>query len=62
MTYLSRRTREIRDEDAVPTSARDANRRGDVVRLMGHLVDPITAWRIGAWPVVETVNYLGRGG
>jgi hypothetical protein len=61
MTYLSRRHREIREEDGVPSSARQAARARVSVRFMGKDIDPITAWRIGSWPVQEIVNYRGRG-
>lgn len=62
MTYLSRRTREIREEDAIPASVRIAEREGATVRFMGHRVDAITAHRMSIWPPVgELVSYRGRG-
>lgn len=63
MTYLARRTREIREEAAVPGEVRAAMRRHETVQFMGRRIDPVTAWRIsGVWPWIDTVNYLGRGG
>lgn len=62
MTYLSRRTREISEEDAVPQRVRDAARIGATVQFMGKRIDPITAWRIsGVWPWEEPVSHMGRG-
>lgn len=63
MSYLSRRMREIRAEESIPAAVREANRRGETVQLMGHRIDPVTAYRIsGTWrPWPERVSYLGRG-
>lgn len=61
MTYLSKRMREIKDEEAVPADVREAHRNGETVRFLGRSIDPVTAWRIsGVWPWVEPVNYRGR--
>lgn len=63
MTYLSRRMREHRYEDAVPQEVRQDARDGITVRFMGKDVDAVTAWRIGIYPEKGVVvNYMGRAG
>jgi hypothetical protein len=63
MTYLSKRTREIREEESVPAAVREDHRNRVTVRFIGKDIDPITAWQISkVWPWEEPVSYMGRAG
>lgn len=66
MSYLSRRIREIREEEAVPKEVRQDHRAGVTFRFIGKDIDAVTAWRIGAWYLpgdreLHEIRYTGRG-